>query len=110
MKGSGFLAEKIVDEILSAESQSREQIALANENAEKAIEEAKLQAKERAGQIIEKASKEAAEIVADAEKQARILLEEAEKKAVADSKKACSIGEEKKKESIRAVIDCIFKD
>ena len=48
MKGSEFLAEKIVDEILSAESQSREEIAIANENANKALEEAKVEAKEKA--------------------------------------------------------------
>lgn len=108
MKGSEFLAEKIVDEILNAESQSREEIALANENASKALEKAKLRAKDMAEETIKAASQKAEEIITQAEKEAETVLQKAEEEATAESKKICSVSDDKRKEAVSAVVDCIL--
>ena len=108
MKGSEFLAEKIVDEILNAESQSREEIALANENASKALEEAKIRAKDMAEETIKAASQKAEDIVAQAEKEAKAVLQKAEEEAIAESRKICSILDNKRKEAVSAVVNCIL--
>lgn len=108
MKGSEFLAEKIVDEILSAESHSREEIALANENANKALEEAKLKAKEMSEKTVRAASQKAEEIIAQAEKDAQAVLQKAEEEAIAESKEICSVSDNKRKEAVSAVVDCIL--
>lgn len=110
MKGSEFLAEKIVDEILSAESQSREEIALTNENANKALEEAKVEAKEKADEIIKEASIKAELIISQAEKEAEDILLQAEKKALAESKNISCVSEEKRKRAVSSVIDCILRE
>lgn len=108
MKGSEFLAEKIVDEILNAESQSREEIAQANENANKALEEAKLKAKEMSEETVRAASQKAEVIISQAEKEAQVVLQKAEEEAIAESKKICSVSDDKKKEAVSAVVDCIL--
>lgn len=110
MKGSEFLAEKIVDEILNAESQSRKKIAAANENANRALEDAKAKAKEKAEEIVRAASQKAEEIIAQAEKEAQAVLQKAEEEATANSKAICNVTDEKKKQSVCAVIDCILGD